>query len=150
MECKELPGTYVIFVCENDIFECGLPMYHVERVVQETKKRFNDKAHILYINGQYRGGDDMGRLMEDFFPADLSEMNFKELADRAKYFKETEKGAESMSDIVMEFYEVLRERDRKQIALALIAGGETSLAGIAKATGLSLAEVEELAKKKSA
>ncbi len=67
-------------------------MYHVERVVQETKKRFNDKAHILYINGQYRGSDDVGRLMEDFFTADPSAMNFKELANRAKYFKETEKG----------------------------------------------------------
>ncbi len=58
-----------------------------------------------------------------------------------------------MRDIVMEFYEVLRERDRKaqaqKIALALIESGEVSLAGIAKATGIPLAEVEELAKKKS-
>ncbi len=55
-----------------------------------------------------------------------------------------------MNDIVMEFYEVLRERDRKQIALALIENGVTSLEVIAKSTGLSLAEVEELAKKRSA
>ncbi len=54
----------------------------------------------------------------------------------------------------MDFYKVLRERDRKEqakeIALAFIENGVTNLEVIAKSTGLSLAEVEELAKKKSA
>ncbi len=55
-----------------------------------------------------------------------------------------------MSDIMGDF---VKEKERvrvEKIVLALIAGGEISLAGIAAATGLSLAEVEELAKKKSA
>ncbi len=151
---KELPETYVIFVCENDIYARGLPMYHVERVVKETGENFQDKAHILYINGQYRGSDDVGRLMEDFFTADPAAMNFKELADRAKYFKETEKGAESMSDIMGDFVkEITRNVVHEQAcksALRLILAGKMSLEEIAEALDLPLDEVEELAKKRSA
>ncbi len=146
----ELPETYIIFVCENDIFARGLPMYHVERVVQETGEDFGDKAHILYVNGQYRGSDAVGRLMADFFAADPAEMNYKELADRAKYFKENEKGADIVSDIMRDFAEEIRKVSAREIALNLIEKGNNSLEDIADVTGLSLTEVEELAKKKTA
>ncbi len=55
-----------------------------------------------------------------------------------------------MSDIMADF---VKEKERvrvERIVLALIENGVTSLEVIAKSTGLSLAEVEELAKKKSA
>ena len=85
----------------------------MERVVQETGEDFHDKTHILYINGQYRGSDAVGRLMEDFFAADPSKMNYKELADRAKHFKEPGKGAEIMSDIMGDFVKEITERASK-------------------------------------
>ncbi len=61
-----LPENYVIFITENDLFETGLPVYHIDRVVKETGKPFGDASHILYVNGAYRGDDPVGRLMHDF------------------------------------------------------------------------------------
>ena len=34
---KEIHDSYVIFITENDYMKKGLPLYHVERVVQETE-----------------------------------------------------------------------------------------------------------------
>ena len=35
-EYEKLNSTYVIFITENDILKIGLPIYHIERTVQET------------------------------------------------------------------------------------------------------------------
>ena len=63
---QQLPETYVIFITENDYFHSGLPLYHVERMVRELDRPFGDRAHILYVNGTYRGRDKIGDLMHDF------------------------------------------------------------------------------------
>ena len=65
-EYDELPETYTIFITENDIYGKGLPFYPVERVNLATGEPFGDGEHILYVNGAYRGDDDIGRLMHDF------------------------------------------------------------------------------------
>ena len=121
----------------------------MERMVQETGEDFHNKTHILYINGQYKDSDAVGRLMENFFAADPSKKNYNELADRAKYFKEPGKGAEIISDIMGEFEKAVRIARNQEIALNLIRKGSLSQGDIADVTGLSLAEVEELTKKKT-
>ena len=110
-------------------------------MVQKTGEDFHDKMHILYINGQYKDSDAVGRLMEDFFAADPSKKNYNELADRAKYFKEPEKGAEIISDIMGEFEKAVRIARNQEIALNLIRKGSLSQGDIADVTGLSLAEL---------
>ena len=47
---EKLNETYVIFITEHDVLRAGLPMYHIDRVVQETGGLFGDEAHILYVN----------------------------------------------------------------------------------------------------
>ena len=66
-EFSELPATWVIFITENDIYGAGYPLYHVERIVQELQRPFDDGAHILYVNGSNREDTPLGRLMQDFF-----------------------------------------------------------------------------------
>ena len=45
----------------------GLPMYHVERTVQEAGTLFGDGSHIIYVNGSYKDdGNPAGKLMHDF------------------------------------------------------------------------------------
>jgi len=46
--------SFVIFITENDVLKAGLPIYHVERTVQETGTVFNDQAHIVYVNSQIK------------------------------------------------------------------------------------------------
>lgn len=62
-----LNETYVIFITENDVLKAGLPIYHVERTVQETGTVFNDQAHIVYVNSQIKDETALGKLMHDFF-----------------------------------------------------------------------------------
>ena len=79
-EFSELPETWVIFITENDIYGAGCLLYHVERIIQELQRPFDDGAHILYVNGANRDDTPLGRLMQDFFCENPNKMNYKELA----------------------------------------------------------------------
>ena len=93
---QELNETYVIFITENDVMKAGLPIYHIDRVVRETGKLFEDEEHIIYVNSQIKDETKLGRLMHDFSCTDAKDMYNKVLADRVRYFKEDERGVEIM------------------------------------------------------
>ena len=60
---RELKDSYVIFIYKHDKFRKGLPLYHVERYVGETNEQFRDGSHIIYVNGNYKGNDEIGEGM---------------------------------------------------------------------------------------
>lgn len=93
---EDLNETFVIFITENDIMKAGLPIYHIDRVVRETGKLFEDEEHIIYVNSQIKDETKLGRLMHDFSCTDAKDMYNKVLADRVRYFKEDERGVEIM------------------------------------------------------
>lgn len=102
---KEIRDSYVIFITEKDYFGGGLPLYTIERNVEELKKDFNDGSHIIYVNGSYRGNDPIGWLMNDFSCKDADDMYYPELADSVRHFKE-EGGRDDMSKAVEEYAEM--------------------------------------------
>jgi len=90
---KEIHDSYVIFITKNDYMKLGLPMYHVERMVQEVGTPFGDGSHIIYVNGNYKNdGDPVGKLMHDFRCTSAVDMFYPELAKSVRHFKETEGG----------------------------------------------------------
>ena len=93
---EDLNETSVIFITENDVMKAGLPIYHIDRVVRETGKLFEDEEHIIYVNSQIKDETKLGRLMHDFSCTDAKDMYNKVLADRVRYFKEDERGVEIM------------------------------------------------------
>lgn len=97
---RELKDSYVIFIYKHDKFRKGLPLYHVERYVGETDEQFRDGSHIIYVNGNYKGNDEIGQLMQDFREKNPECMHYTELAESVKHFKEKEGGREEMSEIV--------------------------------------------------
>lgn len=97
-EFKELKDTYVIFICQHDKFKENKPIYHVDKIVRETGKVFDDGAHIIYVNGKYRGEDDFGKLAHDFNCKKADNIYFKPLADGVRHFKETEEGRDAMCE----------------------------------------------------
>lgn len=145
-EFTELHDSYVIFITENDVMGKNEPAYHVDRYVREIGIPFNDGAHIIYVNGALRSEDtELGRLMSDMFCSDVRDIHYKELAERVKFFKETEKGVSSVSGV----FDEIREETRIENALAMLADG-MPLENVAKYTGLSLDKVQELAGEKTA
>ena len=153
---NELPDTYTIFIIEKDFYGKGEPVYQVERINLALGKPFGDGEHILYVNGEYRGESDLGKLMHDFNCTSADDMNFQLMADRTRYLKENPKGVSEMCRIMEDMRneslkqgieEGMKEGMRegmKQAALRMLAAGQYALEEIANISGLSLEEVEKL------
>lgn len=113
---RELKDSYVIFIYKHDKFRKGLPLYHVERYVGETNEQFRDGSHIIYVNGNYKGNDEIGQLMQDFREKNPECMHYTELAESVKHFKEKEGGREEMSEIVERYInERVEERVEERV-----------------------------------
>lgn len=95
-EFTDLPDTYTIFITEKDFFGKGEPIYRIQNMNLTTGEAFNDGAFILYVNGEYRGDDDLGKLMHDFNCTDADDMNYDLMADRTRYLKENPEGVSMM------------------------------------------------------
>lgn len=145
-----LPETYVIFITENDVIGDGMPLYRIERHIEETGKRFGDGEHILYVNGANRdSATELGRLMQDFFCTEPNAMHYKELANKVRYFKEDERGVKTMCKVIEdmreETREVTREETRVESAKNLLKLGKLTLEEISSVLLLPLDKVKELA-----
>lgn len=146
----QLYETYVIFITENDILKAGLPIYHIERTIQETGMPFGDGAHIIYVNSQIKNDTKLGRLMQDFTCTNPDDMNYLVLAQRVRYFKEDTKGVATMCRAFEEVREEGERRKAIEAAKRLLLGGKLSYEEIADAMGLSVEEVKALDTKRSA
>lgn len=101
---QEIKDSYVIFIYKHDKFEKGLPIYHVDRYINELQEPFADGSHIIYVNGNYKGDDEIGRLMKDFHQVDPSKMHYSELARGVSHLKGTG-GQENMCEAVQKYAE---------------------------------------------
>lgn len=118
---EELPETYTIFVTENDFFGVGAGLYPIERINLVTREPFEDREHILYVNGQYRGEDALGKLMHDFLCSDPNDMHYELLAERSRYFKENPEGVSEMCKAMEDMRNEALERGRIEGRLASLA-----------------------------
>ena len=84
--------------------------------------------------------------MSDFFCTEAKDMCYKELSERVRQYKETEKGVDTMCDI----WDEVRNETMIETAQKMIKAGKLSLEEIAEYSGLSLDKVRELAGNKSA
>ena len=145
-EYEKLPETFIIFITENDIMKAGLPLYHVNRFVEETGNLFGDDAHIIYVNAQIKDETALGKLMHDFSCTDPCDMNYRVLADRVRYFKEEKEGVSAMCQVLEEMRNETALETTKEFALRLIIRGKDTLEEIAEITKLPLEEVNLLKK----
>lgn len=95
-EFNELPDTYTIFIMEKDFYGEGKAIYPIERINLATGQFFEDGEHILYVNGEYRGESELGKLMHDFNCTNADDMNYDIMAERTRYLKENSKGVNEM------------------------------------------------------
>ena len=117
---RDLPDTYVIFITEKDYYKAGKPMYVIQNMNLTLNQPFEDGTHILYVNGEYRGASDLGKLMHDFNCTDAEDMYFDLLAEKTRYLKENPKGVNEMckvmEDLRNESYAEGREEGREEQA----------------------------------
>ncbi len=101
-EFSELQDSYMVFITRTDIFKRGIPIYMINRYFEETNELFDDGSHIVYVNGNYKGDDTVGRLMHDFGCKESRDMYYPELAKGVKHFKE-EGGRKRMCEAVEKY-----------------------------------------------
>ena len=151
---RELPETYVLFITRNDVLGGGRPAYTIERTIRETGQLFHDHAHIVYVNGAWRGDDAIGKLMHDFGCKDYRDMYNGDLASIVRHYKEEPEGVmkmcKIMQDIVDSEVSAAVMEARKEIALNLWDEGEHNLDLIARRTNLTADQVREAISLKTA
>lgn len=126
----------------------GLTSYSGERVIHETGEAFGDSTHIPFVNGSYRSETPLGKLMHDFSCTQPSQMHYKVLADRARYFKESKEGIAIMCKAMEDMRNQALEEEIKQgkidVAFRMVKKGDFSDEEIAELSGLSIEEIKKL------
>ena len=159
---SSLNECYVIFITEKDFKRKGLPAYQIERICVQDNTHFRDGTHIIFVNGEYRGEDPIGKLMHDFSCKGADEMENETLAERMRLFKETKMGQRELSGIELDIAESNWEGGRQEgleegrqegleeaktdMAAKLILLGQMSLEAIAEVSGLSIEQLREIKK----
>ena len=91
--------------------------------------------------------------MHDFFCTDPDDMNYQQLAKKARFFKENEEGKAAMCRVLEEMRnETAKEAaELKSIEIAqrMLADG-MALEKVAEYSGLKLEKIQELAQQRSA
>lgn len=144
---ENIPDSYVIFITEHDIMDAKQPIYPVERYITigERNVLFGDGSHILYVNGEYRGSDEIGKLMHDFSCTNPDDMYYEPLAQKARYYKKNEKGVKAMSKILEDMRNQAALDSAKATAERMIKKGKLSLEEIADYIPvLTLEELKQL------
>ncbi len=147
---EQLPETYVVFITEHDVMAKGLPVYQIERCILATGEKFEDGAHILYVNGAYRDETPIGKLMHDFSCTDPADMHYGVLADRVRFFKESREGVAIMCRAMEDMRNQTLREGMMEVARRMLAAGRYALEEISEISGLSLDEVKNLQAGKSA
>lgn len=59
----------------------------INRIIEELSRPFNDGEHIIYVNGDYGGSDDIGKLMNDFRSSKVDDMILESLKETVNRYK---------------------------------------------------------------
>ncbi len=142
----ETPTTFVIFITETDVFGEGLPIYKIQRYFEHNHKPFNDRSHIIYVNGAYEGNDDIGKLVHDFKCKNPDEFYFEDLAEKVKFLKNTEEGNMELSPTLKKTADkYIKQNKNKYIAKGKKDGiAEGEKLGIEKGEKLGIEKGEKL------
>jgi len=121
--------------------------------------KYEDGCNIMYVNGDYRGDNPLGKLMHDFSTPNADEMYYDELAEKVRYHKQDSEGVKVVSKIVEEYGDERAaaaleqgiqqgsQQKAEEAAINLLKMKKLSPEEIAQVQGLSLKQVLELQEK---
>ena len=108
-------------------------------------------SHIIYVNGNYKGDDEIGQLMKDFHQQDPDNMYYDALAQGVKHFKETEKGRDQMCEAVENYAKEYAKRHAEEYAKEYakeyeIKGKIAIVQNVMESMGMSLEQALDISK----
>ena len=90
---KDVPNVIVVFISSFDLFKRGYALYHVDRVIRETKERVENGLSEIYVNAAVKDESNIAELMRIFVELKAyNERMFPVVSNVKKIYKETEEG----------------------------------------------------------
>ncbi len=154
----DIPDSYVIFICRDDIIKKGRPLYHYKMRMADSTG-LGDGRNIILVNGAYNGRDELGDLISDLAEKNTKLINNTILAKRITEVKEGEKimvetsfdrflkeeKLKARSEGLDEGRAEGRTAESLNTVRRMLAKGSYSLDEIAEISNLPIEKVRELA-----
>lgn len=148
---NKLPNTYVIFITENDVLGGDLPIYHINRHIEELNYQpYGDGTQIIYVNGAYevKEGEEKTALMtliEDFRCANADNMKSAVLAARMRQIKNSEEEMNGMCKEVEKYAEKKAIEAKTEDVIEMLKDN-LSLEKISQYTRLTIEQITAIGK----
>jgi len=92
---------------------------------------------------------DLAKLVHDFRCSKADDMYIEQLAEKTRYYKETQEGVSHMCKAIEDMRKVAQAekeyQDKVEFAVRLLTRGKDTFEEIADLTGLSIEDIQELA-----
>ena len=96
-----IPDVCIVFISKFDIFDGGLPLYHIDKVVRETGQVIEDGLTEIFVNTVNYDGSKPARLMKLFTDNDAySSDEFPITSELKSRLKSSEGGSRTMNEIL--------------------------------------------------
>ena len=96
-----IPDVCIVFISKFDIFDSGLPLYHIDKVVRETGQVIDDGLTEIFVNTVNYDGSKPARLMKLFTENDAySNDEFPITSELKSRLKSSEGGSKTMNEIL--------------------------------------------------
>ena len=96
-----IPDVCIVFISKFDIFDSGLPLYHIDKVVRETGQVIDDGLTEIFVNTVNYDGSKPARLMKLFTDNDAySNDEFPITSELKSRLKSSEGGSKTMNEIL--------------------------------------------------
>ena len=96
-----IPDVCIVFISKFDVFNGGLPLYHIDKVVRETGQVIDDGLTEIFVNTVNYDGSKPARLMKLFTENDAySNDEFPITSELKSRLKSSEGGSKTMNEIL--------------------------------------------------
>ena len=113
----------MVFLTRSDIFKEGKTVYHLGMSIKETGTLVDDGVYRIFANCAVDDGSDIAGLMQYFKTTKGANSKFPRLSKRVRYFKESQEGADNMSDVVEKYFQKRMTEHDKETAKTFLQNG---------------------------
>ena len=147
---NEIKTQIVIFLMEEDIFDRRKQLYEFIRYDVDKKLPLDDGSHIIYVNANNKGREDLDNLMQSLVAYDYREMKDTVIRETTMTYKTTVEGEDHVCDAVQQYAEKSYNNGRTEgtvkTLLNLVKSGNITLGFAIENSGLNKEEFYSVAK----
>ena len=97
---QNIAGHYTVYIVEHGVERKALAHSGIILDGGTTDAWWGFRLNTIYVNGDRKNRSPLGKLMYDFSCTDPSYMNYPQLADRVRYFKENRQGVREICEML--------------------------------------------------